>query len=401
MLYHYLASDKFGKVVEADVDANNLSQVLQYLSGRELRPISVKPLKEATTGMRLFFGGINVTDKVFLTKYLALMLKVGTDLLSAINILIADFDKPAVRNFLLEVRDNLSRGQPFYQAFEKNKKSFSLTFINLVKAAETSGNLQEALEELSVSLSREAELRSRIRSALIYPLLLLLSSSAIIVFLVVFALPRIAKVFSEGGITPPLFSRVVFGIGLFLGSHAIFILSLLFVLLGAGIYSYYKTETGKRIFGSILSKLPVVRRIYRDLAIQRMASTISSLMRAGLPIIQTIGVAAETVGSNEFKYSLERIAKEGLARGLTIGEAFKRETVFPKVVTNLIAISEKAGHMDEVLTTLADFYAVNVDTSIKSLVSLLEPILLLFMGALVGVIALSIIVPIYQLTAQF
>jgi type II secretory pathway component PulF len=132
-----------------------------------------------------------------------------------------------------------------------------------------------------------------------------------------------------------------------------------------------------------------------------MASTISSLMRAGLPIVQTITIAAETVGMDSYRDALLRIANDGLSKGLTIGEAFRRETVFPKMVTNLVSISEQAGHLDEVLSTLAEFYESNIDGNIKALVSLLEPAMLLIMGVMVGVIALSIIVPIYQLTASF
>lgn len=126
-----------------------------------------------------------------------------------------------------------------------------------------------------------------------------------------------------------------------------------------------------------------------------------SLMKAGLPIVETVNVAAESVGVGEFSASLTRVANEGLAKGLTIGDAFKREVVFPKTVSNLIAISEKAGHLEEVLTTLADFYSNNIDATIKTLVSLIEPILLLVMGFVVAAIALSIILPIYQLTTQF
>src|SRR5277367_2568088 len=143
MLFHYVAVESSGKLIEADFEANALTDVLHYLAGKELRPVSVKPVKQKAPG---FFDGlfndINTSDKVFLTKYLALMLRVGTDLLSAINILIADFDKPAVQNFLLEVRDNLTKGKPFYQAFAARPKTFSPTFISLVKAAETSGNLE-------------------------------------------------------------------------------------------------------------------------------------------------------------------------------------------------------------------------------------------------------------------
>ena len=149
------------------------------------------------------------------------------------------------------------------------------------------------------------------------------------------------------------------------------------------------------------SRLPLVRNVYRELALERFASTMSSLMKAGLPIVQTIRITAEAVGQEAFRISLLRIGEEGLSKGLTIGEAFRREIIFPKVVTNLMAISEKAGHLEDVLATLAEFYASGVEARIKALVSVLEPILLLIMGVLVAVIALSIIVPIYQLTTQF
>ncbi len=403
MLYHYAAADKTGKILEGDVDAIDLGQALHYLAGRELKPVSVTPLKEAGRAgiVSRFFGKITIADKVFLTKYLALMLRVGTDLLSAINILITDFDKPAVKNFLLEIRDNLTRGQAFYKAFEAHPEYFSATFFNIIKAAEASGNLQHAFEELSESLVAEADLRSRIRSAFLYPVVLLSMSFIIIIFLVTFALPKIAGVFNDAGITPPLFSRLVFGVGLWVGAHIVAISLSLLGALAFVIYAYNKTTTGKKIFSRILANTPYIKQIYKDLAVQRLASTMSSLMKAGLPIVQTVNIAADTVGFPEYSFSLRRIANEGLSRGLTIGEAFKREIVFPKTVTNLIAISEKAGHIDEVLATLASFYGNNVSNSIKALVSLLEPILLITMGGLVAFIALSIIVPIYQLTTQF
>ena len=401
MLYHYLATDTEGKMLEADFDAEELGQVLQHLAGLGLRPISVKPVKQAGGAIRSLLGGISMSDKVFLTKYLSLMLKVGTDLLSAINILIADFDKPAMKNLLLEVRDNLTKGRPFHEAFERHPKEFSSVFVNLVKAAEASGNLQQTFEDMSVSMQRDAELQSRTRSALIYPAILLFAAVGVFLFLVTFALPRIAKVFSESGIQPPIFSRIVFAIGLFVNDNIWFLLILLALILGPGVWFFFKNQTGRRITQRVISRTPVVNRIYRDIAVQRFASTFSSLLRAGLPILQATQITADVVGVEEFRLSLVRIANEGLAKGLTIGEAFRREVVFPRVVTNLVAISEKAGHLEEVLQTLAEFYAASVDTNVRTLVAVLEPVLLMFMGLLVGSIAIAIIVPIYQLSSQF
>ena len=402
MLYHYRAVDQEGNAVEGDVDASTQQEALQLLSQKNLRPISLKASQREKSGSLggIFGGHITVADKVFLTKYLALMLRVGTDLLSAVNILIADADKPAMKNFLLEVRENLTRGEPFYKTFERYPKVFSATFVSLVKAAETSGNLQKTFEDLNVSLASEADLRSKIRAALIYPIVLLCMASAIMIFLVTFALPKVAGVFTEANVQPPLFSRLVFTVGLFMGNNIIALLIVLFVAIFGSIIFVQKTETGKRMIDTVFTHTPGLKDIYRDLSIQRMASTMSSLMKAGLPIVQTITIAAETVPIREFRYALLRIANEGLSKGLTIGEAFRRETVLPQSVTSLIAISEKAGHIEEVLATLSDFYAGSVDASVKTAVALIEPIMLLIMGALVGVIALSIIVPIYQMSSS-
>ncbi len=402
MLYHYIAADKEGKASEGEVDAENLRGVLQQLVSQGLRPISVKPIQELKGAHRRFLGGgIKIADKVFLTKYLALMLRVGTDLLSAINILIVDFDSPMMKNLLLEVRDNLVHGRPFFEVFGRYPKVFSPVFVNLVRSAEASGNLQQTFEDLSESLTAEAELRSQIRSALIYPILLLVFALVIFIFIATFALPKIANVFADSTVQPPFFSRIVFGVGLFINAHIVGFIATIIGVTGLSIYFFKFNLAGRRFADRAFGRLPVIRKVYRDLAIQRFAATLSSLMKAGLPIVQAINITADTVGYEELKTSLHRIAEEGLSRGLTIGESFRREVIFPRVVTNLVAISEKAGHLEEVLKTLANFYAANVNSLIKSLVAFLEPILLIAMGLLVALIALSIIVPIYQLATQF
>ena len=401
MIYHYTASDKDNKIIEGEYTAPTVDGVLQMLASKGMRPLNVVPLKSNDSPMHYVFGRIVLADKIFLTRYLALMLKVNTDLLAAINILITDFDKPAVKNFLLEVRENLTRGQPFYTTFEKYPRVFSSVFVNLVKAAESSGNLQKTFEDLTVSLQKEADLKRSIKSAFIYPIILMIVGLGIFLFLSLFALPKIAKVFQDSGINPPLFSKVVFAVGLFLGENVFVFLTLLVLTILGSIFVFGFTTWGRRLGNSVMSRMPVVNKVYRDIAIQRFAATYAALMKAGLPIIQVTKITADVVNSLDFKVSLNRIADTGLAAGLTIGEAFKRETVFPKVVTNLIAISEKAGHLDEVLETLADFYSAAVQASIRTLVAIVEPVLLLVMGLLVALIALAIIVPIYQLTTQF
>ena len=397
MLYHYLAVDEKGKVTEGETDADRVESLLQYLAGQQLRPISVKALGGDNRTIMRFFGGITLTDKIFLVKYLALMLRVGTDLLSAINILIADFEKPAMRNFLLEVRDNIMKGRPFFEVFSRHPRIFSPVFINLIKAAEAAGNLQETFESLARSLTAEAEMRNKIRAALIYPILLLIFSVVIFLGVVVFALPKIAQVFLDSGIKPPWFSAMVFGFGSFINDNLVTLAGLSVLVFSGGFYFFFKNDFGRRIGEQTVRRLPIIKKVYQELAIQRFAATLSDLTKAGVDIILAIRITADAVGSEELRESLLRISDEGLAKGLTIGEAFRKEAVLPRVVTNLIAISDKAGHLEEILFTLAEFYRSNAEASIKAIVSVVEPALLLVMGFVVGTVALSIIIPVSHL----
>lgn len=402
MRFRYVATEVSGKIVEGEVEAENPAAVLGWMSQQGLRPVSIKTIGGAQKGkwQDLFGSSISNEDKIFITKYLGLMLKVGTDLFKAIEILISDFDKPAVKSLLMEVRETISKGQPFYTTFTKYPKDFSSVFVNLVKAGEASGNLEGVFQDLSLSLEKEQAVTGKIKGALVYPVILVFLAMIILLVMVMYALPKIHDVFASGNIEPPLFSKIVFGIGLFLNHHVFIVYP---VLIGGtvGLVIFFRgTLTGKKFLSSLFNHTPVIRTVLHRIALQRFASTLSSLLRSGMPLLEALETTADAVGSIELKEALYRISREGISKGLTIGEAFRREPFFPRVVVNLIAISEKAGHLESVLDTLADFYEGEIDSSIKMLVSFLEPVLLVVIGAIVGLIALAVIVPIYQLVGQ-
>ena len=398
MKFSYVASQPDGKTVRGTVDAPSQSAVLGFLAQRELRPVSVLP---AAVGGGIFHSRISATDVIFLTKYLALMLRAGTDLFRALDILISDFEKPAMKALLMEIREALERGQPFYTTFARYPKQFEPVFVNLVKAGELSGNLESVFENLSVMLAKKEDLRRRIVSALTYPAILFVASMGIVVFLVTFALPRIAEVFQSGGFTPPAFVAWVFAIAGFVSVNII-PLAVTGVLAAACLwYFFFRTAVGYAYLFTLLRHVPVVRGVLQRIAIQRFAATLSSLLHAGLPIIDSLELTATAVGDYSFEIALKHIAREGIARGLTLGDAFRREAAFPLVITTLIGVSEKAGHLDEVLATLGSFYDSEIDAAIKNMVTLIEPLMLVILGGIVGLIALSVIIPIYQLIGQF
>lgn len=385
--------------MEGDLEVQNVQEVLAFLAKNNLKPVSIKSSDDEKAS--LFKGKITITDQIFLTKYLALMLRIGTGLLEAINILIADFKKPAIRNFLFEVRATLEQGQSFYSAFAKHPKIFSPVYINLVRAGEESGSLDKIFADLTDSLSKQKDLQDTVRGALVYPIILLIGSLGILFFLVMFALPKVANVFLEGGFKPPPFSQAVFAVGLFFNHFGFYFIGLFGVLVVIAIILRERITVFRKFLSTVFSNLPVISNVLKKMALQRFASTLAALIKAGMPLTKALDITADAVAHEELRDALIHISKEGLSKGLTIGEAFRRESAFPSTITNLVAISEKAGHLDEVLTTVSEFYTKEIDSSVKELVSFLEPALLVFIGVIVAVIALAIIVPIYQLTTQF
>lgn len=402
MKFTYKAVGPDGRISEGEIEAQEMSGVLAQIASMGLKPISIKPIRKGIFESNLLRGQrITLEDKVFITRYLSLMLKVGTDLFKAIDILIEDFDKPAVKSLLIEMRTNLGKGSPFYMTFAQHPNLFSPVFVSLVKSGEVSGNLEKVFDQLSVSLEKDKDLQNKIKSSLTYPVILAVGSILVLILLVSFSLPKIAGVFLTGGVNPPAFSKFVFTVGLFIGNHLVIILSTLVILVGGGALFLFRTLVGKRFAYDFALKIPVIKKVIREIAIQRFASTLSSLLSSGVGIIDALEISADSIGMPELKDALRRIAREGISKGLTVGDAFRKEPVFPKAVSNLIAVSEKSGHLENILGTLAEFYTGEIEAAVKSLVAFIEPAMLVLIGVIVGTIALAVIIPVYQLTASF
>ncbi len=402
MLFHYTATNKEGRLIEDSGDFKDSETLLEHIKNQGLTPISIKAAKTLSGGIGKGVIGnpINLTDKIFLTKYLALMLKSGTDLFKAIDILIADFQKPAMKMLLMEVRQNLEKGLPFYTTFQSHPNIFSPVFTSLVRAGEASGNLERIFFDLSKSQEKERELKQKIKSALTYPILLVAASLGILVLLVTFAIPRISSMFNTGDMKIPPVTKAIFALSDFMSNHGLAVFGVIIGVIIFLVIFFKKTNPGKKIFNRIIYKMPVINKVMQKNSYQRFCSTFGSLMRAGLPILENLEITALTVGNDEMKEAVIRIGREGLAKGLTMGDAFRKEPVFPQTIRTLVAVGEKAGHTEDIFGTLTEFYETEVDMSVKSLVSLVEPLMLLIMGVMVGGIALAVILPVYQFVGQ-
>lgn len=402
MQFHYIAADASNKTREGDKEGKSTEEILAFVFSQGWKPISIKPLKQVIMVKQgTLFERVTLQDKIFLFKYLSLMLKVGTDLFKAIDVLLEDTDKPLMRSLLLEIKTNLERGNPLYVSFENHPDIFSLIVVNLLKAAEASGNLEQSMEDISATYAKEAEVKGKIQSALIYPVLLLVVASGVVGLMVTFVLPKMSTMFEGSDAKIPLFSLIVIRVGQFLNANIVWIVPLMLVLIGGLAYFFIKVPAGQKAFDTIMRKTPLVKTLLQKIALRRFASTFGSLLKAGIPFIQALEITADAVGEMEFRAAILRIARENIAKGTSVADAFRKETVFPKVVTNLISIGEKSGHVEEILGTLAKFYEDEIDSALKTLVAIFEPAMLLFIGFIVAGIAISVILPIYQLVNQY
>jgi type IV pilus assembly protein PilC len=402
MLFHYKAVDNKKNLKEGDFEAIDSAAVLGYIASQGLIPITIKQVTKKK-GFNLNIGKetISLKDKVFLIKYLSLMLQVGTDLFKAIDILIVDSVEGPVRRFLLEVRGNLEKGKPFYTSFEAHPEYFILVVTNLIKAGESSGQLSQVLAKVSVDLEAESELTSKIKSAMTYPIILLIGAFSLLIMMLMFIMPKMGAVFTSTTAKIPTYTRVVLAISDFLNKYAYICLPL-FIIIPVGLFLFFsKTVKGKHMFSSFLNKIPVARHLQESLALQRFTSVLASLIKSGMPITRAIEITAQATGYEKFTNALMNISKNIGTKGLSIGDAFKQEGVFGGVLSNLIAVGEKAGHTGDILETLSNFYKNEAESSLKLLVSFIEPAMLVFIGGIVGTLALSIIVPMYQLVGQF
>ncbi len=402
MLFKYKAITPEGKVVEGEIERESESEVLRFLKNQGLTPVSIKKReviveKILGTSLKGFFKkGIKLEDQLFLVRYLGLMLKGGVDLLEALSVLEKDFQNPAVRRFLVFSKENLKKGRAFYESFSAFPHDFSPTFVALIKAGELSGKLDEVCKILAQNIEREIEVKRKLKSALTYPIMLVILATIVLTIVITFSIPKIAMIFEEINREPPLFTKIILSLSFFLRKYGIFLLLLILALLISLYLFYQRTLTGKRFFQNLIVRLPIVKKVVEKLDVQKFTQNFSAMVEAGVPILQAIEVCRDTLNTPKMKLALDRIA-ERIKKGATIGEAFLEEKkAFPLALVSLISISEKAGRLSFTLRELSDFFAGEIDATVKSLTSLIEPIILVMIGIIVGFIALGVIVPLYQ-----
>ncbi|MEK7520137.1 MAG: type II secretion system F family protein [Patescibacteria group bacterium] len=397
--FHYLASQQNGKMTEGEMDAAAEGEVLAHLHGSGLFPVSITQIKKggAAAMRRTLFEKLTALDKITLAKNLALMIKAGIGIAEAIDIMLDDTQKPVLKKILQRAKLHLEKGGQLSEAFDGFPRHFSPIFINLLRAGEASGNLEGALTQIATQLKKEHDLRKKVTSAMAYPMVLVFAALGVVTLLVTVVLPRVSKIFAQSHVKLPWITRMLLDISDFVTTQWPLVLIVI-----AGIWialaAMRRSSTGWAALSRVARRLPLLHELLQKITLARFCTTMRSLLAAGVPIIKSLEITADSLGNAAYKTVILDITQQEVARGISLGAALKRRPeYFPRMMTSMIVVGEKSGNLEVMLENLGMFYEEEVDNTLKTLITMLEPALLLAVGVIIGTLALSIIIPIYQL----
>ena len=394
--FKYSAKDKDGRTVTGSMEAANSIAIVDALRQKEYIIISLEEAKDKTRSSP--FGGgerIKLDELVVFSRQLATMVDAGIPLVGALDALQEQMESKGFKTIVKRVRDNVEGGQSLSEALGKQPNVFSPFFINMVKAGESSGNLDEILDRVAIYMEKTIALIRKVKSSLIYPAVVVFMAIAITTFLIVKVVPTFESIFATIGVTLPLPTLILIKISHIVRSYLLFVI----IALGLGIFAVsqaIKTEKGRLAFDTFLLNIPVIGKLLRKVAIARFARTLSTLQKSGVSILTALEIVGKTSGNKVIEAAVVH-TKMSIKEGESIAQPLTASKVFPPMVTRMISVGEQTGKLEEMLGKVADFYESEVDAAVSGLTSLIEPLIIAFLGIVVGGIVVSMFLPIVKL----
>ena len=401
--FAYVATNADGTSISGSLDASDRAAVIGALTKQGLRPLSVKEGGKSAAGFTFgdFLGANKVKsdDLVMFTRQLSAMVSAGVPLLRALNSLEQHTESAALKKVVGSVIRDVQDGAPLADALEKYPNTFNDVYVNMVRAGEAAGILDEILKRLAMQQEKNATMRKKIKSAMTYPMVLIGITILAFFGLMIFVIPQIGKILKDLGgpdAKLPILTQAMLAISGFITSYWYILLPLLFggiVLL----LRYLKTPRGKSQFHHIVLKVPGINKIIMKVAVARFARTFAALMGAGVAVLEALAVTAHAVGNVVYEQALLDAADQ-VKNGATLSSIIEKNSLFPAIVAQMLAVGEETGQTDTVLVKVADFYEEEVDVAIDGLSSIIEPVMIVVMGGMVGLIAASVMQPIASLS---
>lgn len=398
-LFTYFAKDLQGVEHNGTIETSDTHNVSRLLSKKGLIVISIKEKKEAKGKfLEKIFNRVSFTDLVVMTRQLATMVQAGLVLSEAIDILEEQQGNKKFKEVLSQVSRDIKSGLDLASSMRKHPDVFPPLFINLIKAGESSGKLDTVLLQMADSLEKDREFRSRVRGAMIYPIVITVMMFAVMLIMMFFVIPKLTSLYSQSNIELPLPTKIL------ITTSNIFIgywwMMLIFIVVGVIAFrKWAQTTNGKLIFDTFLLKVPIVGKVIQQTSITNFTRTFGLLIASGIPIIDSLVIVTDVIGNTVYKRALQKSA-QGVERGLLFSNQLDQLNVFPKIVSQMFRVGEETGKVDAIAFKLADYFESESDHLVKNLTVIIEPIVLVVLGVGVAFLVLSIILPIYKLTTS-
>lgn len=399
MLYKYEATSLSGERQTGNIDAPNMEIAISSLQRRNLIIVSIEPAEKQpffSKGIE-FFERVKVKDVVLLSRQLSTLFEAKVPVLDSFKLLSSEAESPVLRKKLAQIVEDIQGGITMSQAMAKHPDVFSKFYVSMVRSGEESGMLQEIFLELSNHLERSYELTSKARNALIYPAFVIIVFIAVIVLMAVFVIPKLSVILTEAGQNVPIFTKIIIG----MSNSLITFGPLLFVGLVAGIFAFWrytKTKTGKVAVSRFLLAVPYVGFLFKKLYLARISDNLRILLSSGVSMIRSLEITADVVGNEVYAKILSE-ATDAVKGGSSLSEAFSKYRDIPLLVSRMVKIGEESGKLNFMLETMARFYKREVDTTVENIVSLIEPAMIIVLGTMVGLLLISVLGPIYNLSS--
>lgn len=394
-LYTYTAADEAGRRVSGRLEAKDETAAVVHLQTQRLFPLEVQEAREAAPGWRVVLSRISSRELQTFTQQLATLLASGVELDRALSIQVELTHNQSLRRVIAQVRESVQGGSSLAEALARHPRVFSRLYVSMVSAGEAGGVLEQLLGRLATFLAGVQELKDYLVTSLIYPVFLAVVGTTTVVLLLVFVLPQFTTIFQAMGGTLPLPTQILLALSGFLATYWWLVGGGLAAVM-LGVRQFVTTPQGRLAWDRFKLRLPLVGGLLQKTEVARWARTLGTLVESGIPFFQAIRIVKETVGNLVITRAMDQVA-EGVRKGAGIGTPLRESGVFPPLAIHMISVGEESGRLEEMLLHVAEAYDAEVRTGVKRLISLLEPIMIVVMGVIVGLVVISILLAIFSI----
>ena len=395
-IYLWEGKNRKNKGQKGEIEAPNEGAVRAQLQRMKIAPtkIKVKP-KDLFENIAFLQPGIKEHDIIIFARQFSTMIDAGLPIIQCLDILYSQQENPTFKKLIKTLKESVEGGQTLAEALKKFPKQFDTLFVNMIAAGEAGGILDVILRRLAAYLEKAAKLKSQVKSAMMYPAITLAIAILVVIVILVFVIPVFQDMFADFGKELPIPTQIVVNLSDLVKTKILYIIGG-FILLVFAYKKWYGTPKGRAFMDNLFLKLPIFGILIRKVAVAKFTRTMGTMMSSGVPILDGLDIVAKTAGNTTVERAIYHV-RSGITEGRTMADPLSESDVFPSMVCSMIAVGESTGALDAMLEKIADFYDDEVDTAVDNLTSAIEPLMMVFMGVLIGGLVVSMYLPVFQM----